>query len=551
MNHRTPLRFALLVAPSLYFLATSCSSEEDDKKKLTTTSSTASSSAASGAGGEGGAGGGVGGAGGGGGAGGLGGAGGNGVGGAGGSGGQAGVGGAGGGGGGGTGGGGGAGGAPPKGFFADWADYSKDANAVEKATALATDPSGNVLLAGTFNGLITIDKMTKGPAAKNDVYLAKLTKDGKHVWSKQLMSLGSPAVTGIATDANGGIVIVGRFDDELTIGNNTKLVAPNKSNTMFVARLDAQGNAVWSKAIGDVAEQHVTDVTVDKAGNIVLTGYFKGVMDFGKVGGNGAPVVITATDAYDVFLAKIDPQGNPVFASRFGGFLDQLAYGVATDGANNIAVVGSFYGNIDFGGGTFNTPDGNAFAASFTPQGAHRWSKNMGGANFQEARSVRFDSANDALVTGYFGASMLLDQVITSNGEEDIFVTKIAGPTGDFKWSVSFGDKNPQRALDLTVSSKDEPIVVGYANGTVTVGATVLNTKGLSDVIAIKLDAAGKPLWAGSWGGAGVDEATHVVRSMLDEPILAGNFTGEIDLGPGLWTAAITDLFLARLPVGP
>jgi hypothetical protein len=542
MNLRTSLGLALLGASFLHLAA--CGSS-DEKKKLTTTSSTSdvatSVASTTGGGGDGGSGG-AGGAPGQGGAGGATGQGGaataTGPGGAGG--GSAGEGGA-----------GGSGGSAPMGFNAIWGHPSKDASGTEKVTALTTDATGNVLLAGTFTGLITIAGKTVGPAAKNDIYLGKLDKDGKHVWSKQLPSLGSPAITGIAVDASDNIVIAGRFDDELTIGNTTKLIAPNKSNTMFVAKLDPNGNAMWSRAIGDVAEQHVRDVAIDKAGNILVTGFFKGTMDFGKVGGVGNAVVIAAADAYDVFLAKLDASGNPVWAKAFGGFLDQFGYAVATDASNNVAVVGSFYGDIDFGGGTFNTADGNAFAAKFDANGVPKWSKNMGGANFQESRGVQFDANGDAIVAGYFGASMLLDQVITSAGEDDIFVTKIAGGDGAFKWSASFGDKDPQRALDLAITSKGEPVVTGYANGTVTVGTTVLNTKGLSDVIAIKLDAGGAPLWAGSWGGPGVDEGIVVARGLGDQPVLGGNFTGEIDFGLGKWMAAQTDLFVVQLPSNP
>ncbi|MBM4356638.1 MAG: hypothetical protein FJ096_00860 [Deltaproteobacteria bacterium] len=555
MNLRHSLGFALLGA-TVFQLVAACGSA-DDKKKLTTTSSTTDAATAvtttSSGGGEGGAGGAAG-------------AGGVGQGGAGGAGGQggstatAGQGGAGGGssgeggaGGGssGEGGAGGGGGSAPMGFNAIWGHHSKDSSGAEKATALATDSAGNVLVAGTFTGLITIAGKTVGPAAKNDIYLGKLDKDGKHLWSKQLPSLGSPAIMGVAVDASDNIVIVGRFDDELTIGNTTKLLAPNKSNTMFIAKLDPNGNAMWSRAVGDVADQQVRDVAVDKAGNILVTGFFKGTMDFGKVGGVGNGVSISASDAFDVFLAKIDGTGNPVWAKAFGGNLDQFAWSVATDATNNVAVVGSFYNSIDFGGGTFNTADGNAFAAKFDATGMHKWSKNMGGANFQEARGVQFDASGDALVAGYFQASMLLDQPITSKGEDDIFVTKIAGTNGDFKWSASFGNKDPQRAADLAITSTGEPIVTGYANGTLTIGATVLNGKGLSDVIAIKLSAAGMPLWAGSWGGSGVDEGVVVARGLGDQPVLAGNFTGEIDFGLGTWMAAETDLFVVKLPANP
>ena len=449
----------------------------------------------------------------------------------------------------GTGGAGGAGGGTVGPEKALWADYSKDGGGDELATAVASDSKGNVILAATFSGLLTLDKITESAAQGTyDIYLGKFDGAGKNIWHQHFVSLGAPAITGVAVDAQDNIIIVGRFNNKLTIGAS-ELVSPQKSVAMFIAKLDSNGVAQWSKSISDNYDKQATAVAVDKSGNIVTTGYFKGGMDFGKIGGSGAPVTIAATDGADVFLAKLDTNGNPLFAQAFGTTDDQLSWAITTDAGGNIAIAGSFNGQINFGVNTFNTANGDAYVAKFSPAGAHVWSKVLGGAKFQEARGVGFDSNGDVLVTGYFQASMLLDQVLTSAGDDDIFVAKMAAANGAFMWSANYGDSYQQRGYGLAVSNKNEPVVIGYANGNTLIGSLLMSA-GSSDVIAFKLDPSGKPLWAASWGGMSVDEG-RVIALANDKPIIGGNFGASISFGLGTFTTTLTDLFIAELPVLP
>jgi hypothetical protein len=453
---------------------------------------------------------------------------------------------------------GGAGGSMPNTLKAAWADYSQDKNAIEGATALASDTTGNVFVAGTFTGLITLAGKSHGPAmGKQDIYLGKLDPTGKHVWSTQWVSSGSPSITAMAADFGGNLYVIGQYDASLKIGAN-QLPAANNNFTMFAALLEPNGNVKWAKAIGGGGEHRPTAVATDKAGGIVATGYFKGTMDFGKQGGLGDPVTVAAVNDYDIFLVKLDDKGNPFIAQRYGDLGPQLSWSVATGNNNEVALAGSFSGDIDFGGGKQSTQDkGNAFVAVLTPDlqmmptFKHKWTKVLGGADFQEARSLVFDSKNDLLVSGYFAASMLLDKVLKSAGDDDIFVAKMAANDGMFLWSAAFGDAQQQRAYGLLVTAQDESVVVGYANGTTAVASDMLVSKGSSDAVVLKLDSSGKALWGASFGGGGVDEAKAIARGMNNQMLVAGNFNSEIDLGVGKWTTMQPDLFVAAFPPNP
>jgi hypothetical protein len=69
-------------------------------------------------------------------------------------------------------------------------------------------------------------------------------------------------------------------------------------------------------------------VAVDGAGNVLLTGDFDGTVDFG-----GGPLTSAGSD--DIFVAKLDAQGNHLWSKRFGDSYYQQADAVTVDGARN------------------------------------------------------------------------------------------------------------------------------------------------------------------------------------------------------------------------
>ena len=76
-----------------------------------------------------------------------------------------------------------------------------------------------------------------------------------------------------------------------------QLVSAGSRDT-FVVKLDASGDHQWSKSFGDADEQSSASVAVDGAGNVLITGYFSGFVDFG-----GGPLVCAGVR--DVFVAKL------------------------------------------------------------------------------------------------------------------------------------------------------------------------------------------------------------------------------------------------------
>src|SRR5206468_12013956 len=139
------------------------------------------------------------------------------------------------------------------------------------------------------------------------------------------------------------LLVTGRFNGTIDFGNGA--LGSAGGFDVFLAKLDPNGIAIWSKRFGDLEnEQEPFGVTTDRSNNVLLTGRFKGAMDFG-----GGPLASAGQD--DGFLAKFDPAGGHLWSRSFGDTGSQRGQAVAAEANNEILLVGSTRGTVDCGGG--------------------------------------------------------------------------------------------------------------------------------------------------------------------------------------------------------
>src|SRR5262249_10779137 len=136
--------------------------------------------------------------------------------------------------------------------------------------------------------------------------------------------------------------LVGTFTGDVDFGGaNGKL--SGGSDTLFAARLDDKGMAVFARAFVGTASH--TKVAVDSAQNIVFAGDFAGTLDL-----DGS--ALTSKGQHDLFVAKLDATGmNVVFKASYGGSGDEQLGGLAVT-SSMIAIAGGFDSpQVDFSTG--------------------------------------------------------------------------------------------------------------------------------------------------------------------------------------------------------
>src|SRR5204863_6070841 len=119
--------------------------------------------------------------------------------------------------------------------------------------------------------------------------------------------------------------------------------------------------------------------------------------------GGGAMRVPFETDL-DVFVAKLDMNGNHLWSENFTNDGNDRGYGIATDG-QSVAVAGSFSNSITVGSLTLLSL--NAMTDGFVMKlsaatGAPTWARQMGAPDGNEAAyGVAIDAGGNVDVCGY------------------------------------------------------------------------------------------------------------------------------------------------------
>jgi len=128
-----------------------------------------------------------------------------------------------------------------------------------------------------------------------------------------------------------------------------------------VAKFDSAGVHLWSALYGSHNDQHPLALAVDPSGNILVTGYFVGRLDFG-----GGPLFNNLTS---IFLAQLDPGGNHLYSDQFGAYA--WGRGLAAGPGGSVFLTGSFQGSVDFGGGPLSAASSgyeDLYLVRFGPQ---------------------------------------------------------------------------------------------------------------------------------------------------------------------------------------
>jgi hypothetical protein len=385
----------------------------------------------------------------------------------------------------------------------EWS-FSFGGTQFERAYGIEVDPTGNVYVCGAFDNTVDFDPDSIGTAiiteeGNGDVYLAKYSNSGEHIWSHNIGSWGHDLGSDMAVDNQGNIYLTGYFrvDVDFDLGPDTAIVSALGTRDLFVVKYNTNGDYQWAFniAAGGNVERY-PGIGLDPLGNVLVTGEFGGTQDFDP----GAGVAtITSNGDRDVFIAKYDNSGN------------------------------------------------------------FHWARAMGGIEFDWGRDIAADSQGDIYVTGAFRDVADMDggpgtASLTSNGGWDGFLVKYSA-AGNYIWSHGFGgggSSSDESGMDLAIDSDDNVLLVGYYRGNPDMdpgaGQALLPTGLETNGYLAKYDASGSHLWSFGLPDAGDGQANSVAVDPTGQVYITGYFEGVVDFDPGLDTAALVgwDIYVAK-----
>jgi hypothetical protein len=310
----------------------------------------------------------------------------------------------------------------------------------------------------------------------------------------------------VDVDGAGNVLLTGLFSGVVNFGGGTLMSAG--FNDIFVAKYNSAGAHQWSKGLGGTGGDVGYAIGVDGSGNALVTGHFQGTVNFG--GGD-----LTSLGQNDVFVAKYNSAGTHQWSQRLGDALGEIGYDIAVDEWGNALVTGYFQGTVDFGGGGLTSAGGfDIFVAKYNSAGAHRWSQRFGTTTADVGNSVAVDGSGNVLVTGVFRGTVDFGGAgLTSAGSDDIFLAMYA-PEPVEPSIVSIvdvgNDQGRQVRIRVTRSGLDNPLT----------GTPIDEYEAYrrADAVALSVPGAGPPSFEEtSLVDSGWDFVTSLTAHGLDE----------------------------------
>jgi len=415
-------------------------------------------------------------------------------------------------------------------------------------------------------------------------------------WVKSTGNIGQDKGEAVALDNSGNIYTTGTFGGiyDVDPGSGTFDLYSKGGLDVFVRKSDSFGRFQWAHRIGGTEYDYVSSISVDNLGNTYVIGKFLGKVDFDP---SQDTTWLDANVFYHVFVVKLDPSGNFLWAKDLGRSFNQLSnteeMSLAVDAIGNIFTIRQLH------------PSGDEMRIEkWDPSGNLIWMKPIQGDDYLFGQALKLDANANLYITGGFSGTTDFDpgvgvQNLTSLGSSDAFISKLdsAGnliwakqigesgttnigrsiaiddvgnvytvgdnggadmdpgpgvanipwggyfiskltPSGDYIWGTWIGNStNNSLFNDLEIDDNNDLYLTGWFFETTDFepggGATNLVAVGNSDIFIVKLDSSASLISANQIGGVGYDSGNDIVSDNQGNVYLTGFFEETVDFDYG------------------
>ena len=338
---------------------------------------------------------------------------------------------------------------------------------------------------------------------------------------------------GMVVDPGGGVAIVGSYGfGAVDLGGGAALPVPSGADA-FLLRLDGNGAHVVSKAFTANADQYGASL-VGSSETLYASFEVDGTMVFGAADSftnGGAPGKFNA--------ATVRFGGTAVSSGRtsFGGGANVLVKSAALGSASSVVSFGDWEDSLTVNGASSVTRSsgktGLFIVRSFILSGADVVKTNLcdNGASCI-ADGIAANPATGELLAGgrYTGQIPGADGgagVTTLQNDNDAYLLKLDANLG-LQWVVALAGGGTQEVKAVTsLPGTTDFVVAGVFDGSLEVpGQATSTSKGMTDSFVVRIDAAGKVVWARTYGGPGHDRVRSITADAAGNIFLTGQFNG-------------------------
>jgi len=329
----------------------------------------------------------------------------------------------------------------------------------DRGYSVTTDDFDNIIVTGTFSGLALFSPFEVQTNGNSDVFVAKYSTDGSVIWvvnygaggyeygfdvttdnlnnilvtgtSQNFGSVALPFLIfvlkynpqgiqqwantagglngnnsgyGVAANSNNDVFVVGCFADSVNFSGT--ILNADPGGDVFLAKYSANGIFNWVRQAGfNNNNDQAGGIVIDENDDLYITGHFRDVALFGNF-------TLTPVGSTDIFIAKYDQLGNPIWVKQDSLLTDSYGTGVSLDAAGNISVIGSSIAQ---------TENNSILIERFSKDGELLWNKLIATSpSYGFPGGITNDSNGDIIVSGSYYST--ITQTL------DILVGKLPSP---------------------------------------------------------------------------------------------------------------------------
>ncbi|MEI6088945.1 MAG: choice-of-anchor D domain-containing protein [bacterium] len=290
---------------------------------------------------------------------------------------------------------------------------------------------------------------------------------------------------------------------------------PNKVGAGYLIRLIHKGEIItkldepyieWQKTYGGSSYDQLTDIQELAEGGFIAVGSTEsGDFDLSVNKGDK-----------DIWLLKVDSQGNIIFSKTFGGSKQEVPnFILPTNEGGYITGGVTFSKDFDF---KDHKNQWGQFLIKFDKNGIIEWEKNYSNGAWPIADIKETDDGGYIFVcdSEYVHPCSNKDNY----GPQKILIKKI-DKYGKHQWSKSYGGNLPDVPSSIEKTKDGGYIVVGKTQSNC---GDVTENKGGTDVWVLKLDKNGNLEWQKTYGGSGdFDNAFAIKQTISGDYLIFGS----------------------------
>ena len=370
-----------------------------------------------------------------------------------------------------------------------------------------TSDSGYILGGYSYSG-VAGNKTSPGHGDA-DFWLVKVDGNGIKQWDKDFGGSAEDVMTTVQPAGDGGYIL-GGWSWSGADGNKTSASFGNRD--YWLVKVDGSGTKQWEKVFGGTGADVLYSVQPTADGGYLLAGI------------SDSPVSGNKTNAgfgdYDIWLVKVDANGNKQWEKVFGGTGGDYVRSVQPTGDGGYILGGDSYSGVSGNKTTPNQGDYDYWLVKVDASGNKQWEQGFGGTSADQMMSARPTSDGGYLLAGYSFSGANGNKTSANLGNSDYWLVKTDG-SGNKQWEKTFGGTADDTLNDAQPTSDGGCLLAGYSASGVSGNKTNANFGG-KDYWLVKVDDTGTKQWERSFGGTADDLLFSALPTSGNGCLLAG-----------------------------